>query len=755
MVVLRARPVASFLPLRRRIRRPRERPCLPPRARRARSRGPPVYVPLTLRADAPPSVRGPSRPWGLRTRRARGGGSAAARRHARPSPGGEAFFFLGVSALLWPTRRERYRALDRAAELGQPPYADAAPFFAAKAELRIGRLAKPARARRPRGGTRRFRGRGPHLLDRWMPPSGRHEAVVGASSCWPWSRPRPARSDRCGASSTRPGRSIERDRSKAARRLFETALGEARATGALTEQSQALAAGEGRAQAATTARRARLDEALPLAQAAAIAGRWHGPDGMGTVAWYQDAEAARLLLLAGHRGLRGGGGPEGAANGIANLLLTLGVDGGRERAGSRGAAPRAQTGNPASWTLPSRRRRRPRHTRLRGRAALSWRRGRRFAERRSARRRSRRSNSLGYLHRMYGRDDQALVFQREALALARSLGDPHTIVQSLAGVGVALHGLERKQEAAAAFEDGSASRGPRNSKRWVPMMQENLAAIELDRGRLTRASELDALALAARPGVPREADMLLVKAAILRQRGRWSGALGETEKAVAAARSHDDAQALPLALAMRARCLEAVGRRRKHSPPRGRRSTCWNGSVAAWTPTTRCGRARRAHARSLRGGGRRAAPPGPVGGGARGVHAGARARLPRPAGRGAAIPARATPAPPSPTCVRWRDGWTRRCSSTSRRERGVRVGREPAGTLTSVRLPRCRARAHVAAAQGAVLYGRAPDAAHGARWRRAAAASCSWDARSEHWRQLYDLVIAPVRRACRAAPTRG
>ena len=55
-----------------------------------------------------------------------------------------------------------------------------------------------------------------------------------------------------------------------------------------------------------------------------------------------------------------------------------------------------------------------------------------------------------------------------------------------------------------------------------------------------------------------------------------------------------------------------------------------------------------------------------------------------------------------------------------------------AGTLTSVRLPTTAPRLAriVADAQGEIVYGGATGAARAARWRRAAAASCSWDARS-------------------------
>jgi len=108
---------------------------------------PPVYVPLTLRADAPPADPRFVKAMGHYARGEHAAAAALLRDVTRAQPrSGEASFFLGVSALLSADAEGALPALDRAAELGQPPYADAAPFFAAKAELRMGRLAS-ARAR--------------------------------------------------------------------------------------------------------------------------------------------------------------------------------------------------------------------------------------------------------------------------------------------------------------------------------------------------------------------------------------------------------------------------------------------------------------------------------------------------------------------------------------------------------------------------------------------------------------------------------
>src|SRR5688572_5267863 len=101
----------------------------------------PVYVPLTLRADAPPSDPRFAKAMGHYARGEHAAAAALLRDVTRAHPrSGQAWFFLGVSALLSADTEGALPALDRAAELGQQPYAGAAPFFAAKAELRAGRL---------------------------------------------------------------------------------------------------------------------------------------------------------------------------------------------------------------------------------------------------------------------------------------------------------------------------------------------------------------------------------------------------------------------------------------------------------------------------------------------------------------------------------------------------------------------------------------------------------------------------------------
>lgn len=108
---------------------------------------PPVYVPLALRAAGAPSDPPFVEAMGHYARGEHAAAAALLRDVTRARPrSGEAWFFLGVSALLAGDTERSLPALARAAELGQAPYADAAPFFAAKAELRAERVAG-ARAR--------------------------------------------------------------------------------------------------------------------------------------------------------------------------------------------------------------------------------------------------------------------------------------------------------------------------------------------------------------------------------------------------------------------------------------------------------------------------------------------------------------------------------------------------------------------------------------------------------------------------------
>ena len=170
IVVLRPRPVAVA---------PSSPPPDPPPTASARavpaaviaelSRvDPPVYVPLTLRAEAPPSDPRFVKAMGHYARGEHAAAAALLRDVTRAHPrSGEASFFLGVSALLSGDAEGALPALDRAAELGQAPYAEAAPFFAAKADLRTGRLAS-ARARLGAlaAGHGDFATEARHLLDR-------------------------------------------------------------------------------------------------------------------------------------------------------------------------------------------------------------------------------------------------------------------------------------------------------------------------------------------------------------------------------------------------------------------------------------------------------------------------------------------------------------------------------------------------------------------------------------------------------------
>jgi hypothetical protein len=107
----------------------------------------PAEIPLALRGTTPSSDPLFERAMGHYTRGEHAAAAALWRdvTHARPRSG-EAAFFLGISALISRDAAGALVALDRAAELGQQPYAGAAAFFAAKAELQAGRVAR-ARSR--------------------------------------------------------------------------------------------------------------------------------------------------------------------------------------------------------------------------------------------------------------------------------------------------------------------------------------------------------------------------------------------------------------------------------------------------------------------------------------------------------------------------------------------------------------------------------------------------------------------------------
>ena len=99
---------------------------------------PPTYLPLTTRAPAAsdPAFDRAMAHYARREYVEAADGLRAVVRE-RPSSG-EAWFFLGVSELMAGRAREARATLARAALAGQPPYADAAVFLGAKADLQLG-----------------------------------------------------------------------------------------------------------------------------------------------------------------------------------------------------------------------------------------------------------------------------------------------------------------------------------------------------------------------------------------------------------------------------------------------------------------------------------------------------------------------------------------------------------------------------------------------------------------------------------------
>jgi tetratricopeptide (TPR) repeat protein len=118
---------------------PVREPTVPPRDFAALAEVvPPVYVPLTVRSA---SARDEAfdRAMGHYARREYGAAADGLRTVVRDSPNrGDAWLFLGVSDLMAGELEKAREELDHAARLGQPPYAHAAAFFLAKAELKRG-----------------------------------------------------------------------------------------------------------------------------------------------------------------------------------------------------------------------------------------------------------------------------------------------------------------------------------------------------------------------------------------------------------------------------------------------------------------------------------------------------------------------------------------------------------------------------------------------------------------------------------------
>ena len=353
--------------------------------------------------------------------------------------------------------------------------------------------------------------------------------------------------------------------SAAARTQFEQALVRARDEGQAVAESEAL---RGIAVACTTlgdyeTARARLDEALPIAQAAgdrAETGRVL--NGLGSVAWYQDRGEARSHWERALAEFEAVGALKDAANTTANIVLLIperDMDPWLER-GLR-LADQAGDGYQRGRFLQMR------GDLLRGRAEFAGSRAalleaqRLFEE--SGRRDAQGSclNSLGYLHRLHGRPDQALAFQERALALSREMDSSYASVQSLAGVGKALSDLGRGAEATKSLEEALALARLSNLPYWVESLTDMLAEVELMRGRPARAAEIfRQLPHEGKYGASYYAPRLSLLSTALRQTGRVREALGYAERGVEGARQKELSEYLPGSLVERAQCLDALGR---------------------------------------------------------------------------------------------------------------------------------------------------------------------------------------------------
>jgi TolA-binding protein len=98
---------------------------------------PPTYLPLATRAPAATDAAF-DLAMAHYARREYVEAAEGLRAVVRERPSSEAWFFLGVSELMAGRVRQARATLARAALSGQPPYASAAVFFVAKADLRLG-----------------------------------------------------------------------------------------------------------------------------------------------------------------------------------------------------------------------------------------------------------------------------------------------------------------------------------------------------------------------------------------------------------------------------------------------------------------------------------------------------------------------------------------------------------------------------------------------------------------------------------------
>jgi TolA-binding protein len=98
---------------------------------------PPTYLPLATRAPAATNAAF-DLAMAHYARREYVEAAEGLRAVVRERPSSEGWFFLGVSELMAGRTREARATLARAALSGQPPYAGAAMFFGAKADLQLG-----------------------------------------------------------------------------------------------------------------------------------------------------------------------------------------------------------------------------------------------------------------------------------------------------------------------------------------------------------------------------------------------------------------------------------------------------------------------------------------------------------------------------------------------------------------------------------------------------------------------------------------
>lgn len=97
-------------------------------------------------------------------------------------------------------------------------------------------------------------------------------------------------------------------------------------------------------------------------------------------------------------------------------------------------------------------------------------------------------NSIGRLYRAHGRVDEALKFQLEALELHQASGSPFLLVQSLNAVAVTQNALGNARAARTYFERALAVADESTSPRWQDSLHSNLAATMIAEGDFAAAA---------------------------------------------------------------------------------------------------------------------------------------------------------------------------------------------------------------------------------------------------------------------------